>query len=392
MGAEIRVAAVSPDFFWFERLAMRPRVALLLSVIALLVLFTGCGTTASNKAFPPGQSFVYVANDGSQTISAFQRDTTSGALTPVPGSPFAADVQPGLWGPSLAIDSKNLMLFALGERAPGRQLSVYLIDPDTGALTEASGSPFGIPEACSARSMSVDPLGHFVYVGTQCAGILAWQIDRAHRTLVSVHGSPFGDLTTSYSATVDIAGKYLYAAEYTHGIETFAIDPGTGALQLVNGPFYVPHNAPLSITMHPSGNYAYVQGDANDLSLQLWVCAVIPSDGAVSALELEHGGVPLLALTSDGKYLFTTLGTYGTLPDTPYLWGYWADPLQSLWPTAVAVSPDNQFVYAAAKAALPSDPGSLSVFSLDETTGTLSPIPGSPYEVGAQPAAVAITH
>jgi DNA-binding beta-propeller fold protein YncE len=37
---------------------------------------------------------VYVANSGSNDISAYTIDPTSGALTPVAGSPFAAGVNP----------------------------------------------------------------------------------------------------------------------------------------------------------------------------------------------------------------------------------------------------------------------------------------------------------
>ena len=372
---------------------MRPRTtfAALLLVTALLPLMMGCGTASPSKPFPAGQSFVYVGNNGPQTISGFKRDISTGALTEVPGSPFAASVQAELWSPTFAVDPENQMLFSLGSDAGKGQLSVFLIDPDTGTLSTASGSPFNC--SCIVRSISVAPQGRFVYVAAVDKGIFAWRIDRAHRTLVPVRGSPFGESTHPYQgATVDNAGKFLYTAEYTHGIETFAIDQNTGALELVNGPFYIPHNAPLSITMHPSGNYAYIQGDANDLSLKLWVCAVIPSDGAVSALEQEWGGVPLLALTPDGNFLITSVGLYWTLPSEPYLWGYSADPLESLLPAAVAVTPDNHFVYATTSTAQQSDPGSLSVFLLDETTHSLTPIPGSPYTVGANPVAIAVTH
>jgi len=370
---------------------MRPRTsfAVLLFLAILLALSTGCGTAVSNKPFPPGQSFVYVANNGSQTISVFKRDISTGALTEISGSPFAASVQPAFWSPTLTVDPKNLMLFSLGCNAGKGQLSVFVIDPDTGTLSTASGSPF--IGSCGMRSISVDPQGRFVYASGD--RILAWRIDRSHRTLIPVQGSPFGDSAHPYQgATVDNLGKFLYIAEYTHGIETFAIDPNSGALTLANGPFYIWNNAPFSISMYPSGDYAYVQGDADDLSLKLSVCAVIPSDGAVSFLEQEWGGVPLLALTPDGNFLITSLGIYSTPAGEPYLYGYSPDPLKSLLPTAAAVSPDSRFVYASANGALQSDPGSLSAFSLDETTGTLSPIPGSPYAVGAQPVAVAMTY
>jgi len=65
--------------------------------------------------------------------------------------------------------------------------------------------------------------------------------------------------------------------------------------------------------MYQSSKYAYVMGDAEDLTLKLWVCAVNPSNGAVSVVEQEtNTDPPVLALSPDGKFLFSTFGTYGT--------------------------------------------------------------------------------
>jgi 6-phosphogluconolactonase (cycloisomerase 2 family) len=388
--AEIRVAVFSPDFFARTN-SMKPsrRTAILSFLIATLALLTACGSTSSS-VLPSGQSFLYVANQGSQNISAFKRDPSSGALTPLAASPFPAIVRPSFLSPTLVVDPKNLLLFVLGDNSSGGKLSVFVIDPGSGVLTPAPGSPLSLGSAAVVRSLSVDPQGDFVYVGTQGAGILGWRIDRSRRTLVPVPGSPFGDKNIPYTATVDSASKFLYTTEFTNGMETFAISPDSGALKMVNGPFYIPNNVPLAFTMHQSGKYAYVMGDANDLTLKLWVCAVNPSNGAVSAVEQEtNTDPPILALSPDGKFLFSTFGTYGTPYGAPFVLTHSPDPLKPLLPTAAVVSPDSSFVYAVATG---QGPGSLSVFSLDDVTGALSPIAGSPYAVGAGPTAIAITH
>jgi hypothetical protein len=41
--------------------------------------------------------FAYVANFGSNNVSAYAIDATSGALKPVKGSPFAAALAPLVW-------------------------------------------------------------------------------------------------------------------------------------------------------------------------------------------------------------------------------------------------------------------------------------------------------
>ncbi|MGH7985387.1 MAG: hypothetical protein ACREQX_03765, partial [Candidatus Binataceae bacterium] len=40
------------------------------------------------------QEFAYVANEGSGNVSAYTIDATTGALTPISGSPFAAGADP----------------------------------------------------------------------------------------------------------------------------------------------------------------------------------------------------------------------------------------------------------------------------------------------------------
>ena len=42
----------------------------------------------------PANQFLYVANDGSANISGFRLDASTGALTPMAGSPFPAGNHP----------------------------------------------------------------------------------------------------------------------------------------------------------------------------------------------------------------------------------------------------------------------------------------------------------
>ncbi len=362
----------------------RPHRSLnLLSTIVILVLSVGCGTS-SNSISPPVQPFVYVSNLNSQNISAFKRVPINEILTPVAGSPFAITTPPTLYSFSqIEVDPNNQLLFSLEEC----QLEVFVIDPISGALSPASGSPFIFStQKWTALSLSVDPKGRFVYVGTADSGLVAWKIDRTNRTLVPVRGSPFGNVGTSYSATVDPTGKFLYAAELYY-ISTFAIDPATGALKLSNGPFYIPGNEPEFITMHPSGNFAYVLGHNQELYPEVWDCMVNPANGAISAFQNEKELFPL-ALTPDGKFFFSWTGTYKVFDDFGELLTVSSTPLTSPPPFAIVVSPDNLFVYAIT----PSDLGTVSVFSFNEATGVTTQIPGSPYAVGDFPIAIAMTH
>ena len=62
---------------------------------ALTVASTvGSGTFPLNVVIDPAGQFAYVANQNSNDISVYAVNSTTGALTPVPGSPFAAGVNP----------------------------------------------------------------------------------------------------------------------------------------------------------------------------------------------------------------------------------------------------------------------------------------------------------
>jgi hypothetical protein len=54
----------------------------------------GTGLRPVAIAIDPSGKFAYVANSASANVSAFVIDGTSGALTPIPGSPFAAGLNP----------------------------------------------------------------------------------------------------------------------------------------------------------------------------------------------------------------------------------------------------------------------------------------------------------
>jgi len=60
----------------------------------------GAGTFPLSIVIDPAGQFAYAANDESADISVFSVNATTGALTPVAGSPFAA----GTGARSIAVD------------------------------------------------------------------------------------------------------------------------------------------------------------------------------------------------------------------------------------------------------------------------------------------------
>ncbi len=71
----------------------------------------------------PSGKFAYVANSGSSNVSAYTINATTGALTAVPGSPFAAGTTPV----SVTVDPSGK--FAYVANSGSDTVSAYTIDP-----------------------------------------------------------------------------------------------------------------------------------------------------------------------------------------------------------------------------------------------------------------------
>jgi hypothetical protein len=80
--------------------------------------------------------FAYVANALSNDVSVYGINATTGALTPVPGSPFAAD----FGSISVAFSPNGQFAYVANDFADN--VSAFSINTTTGALTAVPGSPF----------------------------------------------------------------------------------------------------------------------------------------------------------------------------------------------------------------------------------------------------------
>jgi DNA-binding beta-propeller fold protein YncE len=93
----------------------------------------------------------------------FAIDGTTGALTPLPDSPFPAGTNPG----SVTVDPSGSFVYVAN--VTSNDISAYAMDSTTGALTAVPGSPFPAePPPAGATtapsSVAVDPSGMFAYV------------------------------------------------------------------------------------------------------------------------------------------------------------------------------------------------------------------------------------
>jgi 6-phosphogluconolactonase (cycloisomerase 2 family) len=127
-------------------------------------------------------SYVYAAISNTSQIAAFAIASDTGALTPVPGSPFPAGTNP------TAVVLAGSFLYAINspDRTIDRTISGYSINSANGVLTPLSGSPFAIV----GFSLAADSSGQYLYVPGP-TGIQAFSIDSTSGALNPLTGSPF---------------------------------------------------------------------------------------------------------------------------------------------------------------------------------------------------------
>ena len=306
------------------------------------------GSCPQSITTDPSGKFAYVANSGSTTVSAYTINSSSGALTAINGSPFAAGVSPF----SVTVDPSGR--FAYVANYASHSISAYTINTSTGILTAVSDSPYPTG-ATYPFGVTVDPTGQFLYVadspalGTPDGIILAFTINSSSGALTAVSGSPFtAGVDQPDSVTVDPSGRFAYVANDTGGtISAYDIDATTGALSEISGSPFAIGPDPASVTVNPLGNFVYV---------------LLVNDNYVYAYTLD-----------------ATSGALTQLPDAPFLAGG--------SPDSVAVDPSGKFVYVANY-----EGNDVTAYTIDAKTGDLKVISGeSGVAAGNNPSSVATT-
>ena len=122
-------------------------------------LATGIGPAAA--LIDTAGRFVFTANHGSGSVSAFMIDEKNGTLQEVKGSPFAT----GKGAAAIAIDVTGSYLFVAHHES--NEVATFQIDRETGGLTLVGRTAVA---AAGPSGLAVDPSGQYVYVTSDQAG------------------------------------------------------------------------------------------------------------------------------------------------------------------------------------------------------------------------------
>lgn len=190
--------------------------------------------------------YLYALSEDANSIDAFAIDTTSGDLTPLPGSPYvmrkpaaACDQYP--FGCDTTDISDDYGRFLYVTELFGGALQGYAISTTTGTLTNLPGSPFA---AETPLSLFAEPTGRFLYVLNVSSGISLYSINAGDGTLTHVRDLPVGG--SPYRLRGDPSGKFLYVRSnggYGDSLGGYSINPVNGNLTTLPGsPFPIGTN------------------------------------------------------------------------------------------------------------------------------------------------------
>jgi 6-phosphogluconolactonase (cycloisomerase 2 family) len=291
--------------------------------------------------------FAYVANTGSPDISAYTVNASTGVLTPMAGSPFANNGVPGDVTPfnggrePMLLHPNGKLLFVRSTLS--KTLSVFAIDPASGALSAAPGSPYGIGDG--AVMQTLDPAGRFLFVANQGnspgpGSISVFKVNVASGVLSEVSGSPFPLAGGPSFVSVDPSGEFVYASSYaTNLLYGMKIDQTTGALKALDS------------------GAAVLTGGRPIVALAI---PAVSHPGKVVTFSSKVGYV----VNSDDSISGYTIDATGKLSPTP------TSPVQSngAGVSALAVAPGGKHAYSANTTS-----SNVSVYDIDQTTGNLTP-------------------
>lgn len=336
--------------------------------------------------------FLYVNNNAAaNSISAYAVDLGSGALTPVPGSPFATGGSGGFIADIDSLATCRNFLFA--SNGNGDTVSVFLIDGSTGALTPAPGSPHATG-ACPT-GLACTPDGQRLYVADFCANAISiFDVDPLTGAMTPNPASPYalppGSLNP-LDLEIDAAASRLFVSQdFSANVGVFDI-AGGGPTPVAGSPFAAggsEHGAALS----PDGAFYYVANLATSISGY-----GVGGGGALAPIA----GSPFpfaasdLATTDDGAFLIGAnhatdrLGVYAVHPLTGAPAPVAGSPFATDAPSPGGVASAFGYVFVA-NGFFNAAASTVSVYRITPLSGGLTSVAGSPFARGVASAAAGI--
>lgn len=365
---------------------MKNRVVIAVVLMSFSFTLLSCGG-GSNGGFGSGDGGgsatgtpVYVTNSSGSSVSFYLLNETSGAVQRGNGSPIPTG---GSSPDSLALDPAKK--FLLISNISSMNISVFSVNSTTAALTPVTGSPFAA-EANAAR-LIVHPLGKFVYgLSSTPAEILAYSFDSTTGVLAPLTGFPLS-LSTSGQSGLAISpnGEFLYTSNpNTNLITGFSIG-ANGLLTQLAATTSPSKGSPVFLTFDDSGSFLFSVNGGGNLGGPSVSTFSVSATGAlteVTGSPTAVGTAPVSAVFLQG-FLYVlnqtsgTISAFGFTTSTGQLTELKGSPFTvGTRPVSLTTAALGKFLIATTTGS--SGSGAIAVFSI-AADGTLSPVTGSPF-------------
>ena len=254
-------------------------------------------------------NLLFVSNSGDQTISAFQINAADGSLTAAPGSPFASLLTlDRCQGISLAVTPDGGTLMA----SSGGQIQSFSVAAN-GALTAGPSTA----NCCSPTvGMKISAHGQLLALSNENS-VSVYSIN-ADGSLTAAAGSPFPITGSGLLSAVDFscAGDRLYGSEASFSNSTitdaWTVNAGGSLAPLAASPFLGAGSDSTSVVLSPDNTRLFT----NDLFSNKINSFKVNADGSLSSIG--GFGAPTnihvpsgLAANSDGTFLFAADDSWG---------------------------------------------------------------------------------
>ncbi len=352
------------------------------------------GNAASAKA-----KFAYILNQGASTISSYDVNASSGALTGNGPQSLTGGLGTAR---GLAVDPFARFVFVAHA---SNNVSSHRINASTGALppidTVSSGAAPSVTVSVDPTAITVEPSGRYAYAaGSSLNGATGWQvivlaIDQTTGELTEVAASGLDVGTLPVSMTVDPTGRFLYTVDSgDDAVSMFTIAAATGLLTSVGAALAVDDD-PRSVAVDGSGRLAYLVSAGTS---QIQGFAIDAATGALTPIDSlttgTNGGPSAVAADPTGRFVYAVNASINNI--RPFVIDLDAADLGSLTsgtvsttgsgPLALAVDPGGRFVYVVNQVA-----GSANIYSINQTSGNLSATGSIPSGALSAPIAIALT-
>jgi 6-phosphogluconolactonase (cycloisomerase 2 family) len=226
------------------------------------------------------------------------------------------------------------------------------------------------------------------------SGIEGYSIDPTNGTLTPAAGSKFTAVGTIVSLAVTRDQKFLYAADSVLGVVWgFQIGASGALTPLADGPFSThATSSPVSVVAHPTADFLFM----TDADTQEVTSFRIGANGSLTApapTTLTNKQLLFSTVSADGRFFYQGLhvgpaatipgfsiatdGTLATIPGDPAGTGF--------IPKTLTVDPSGRFLYAVISSSSLGASTSVFGYSINPADGTLTQIGFAPFVSGENP-------